>query len=900
MRSRPAKWLRYAVAGAALLCGLGGLRADVRPDVKVALVVGNSAYTADVMKLKTPARDARDIAAALKADGFDVDLRLDVNEQQFRDMLGDFERKSKQADVSLFYYAGHGMQFRRKNFLLPTDNYPRDIVDVKRHSVALDDIVDAAGEARKAKIVILDACRDGRSGPAKSSTRSIGGLGDGDGLAAVEGADGLVVFFSSQHGKQALDFDGGDHSPFAQAMLRHMTEPGRKLVDVLEDVSHDVARLTNGGQQPEILTASLGDSDIFLNPKQTSAEAWRKVKGSKDPRALKQFMADFPDSPEAETAQAILDNLDAAKRDSERVEEEKKRAAAAEAAIEQLRKQTQAQQEAEAQRRKQEQAEKDAAAKRLAEIEANVKAEHAAMDAKLAEAKRQADEKLAQQRQDTEARLEAERRQADAAKEEARRAEEARARQIAEAAALAQASRHAAEAAETARLKAEAEAALAKRSDEDAAQQQAQTLASEQTRREAAAKAQEARARAEAEAAALAEAAERAREAQRSAEMRSQAGARAADLAEVRRQEQEAAQALVVQRQQEARAAQAAQAQTQRRLDAEAEQKRLVDQACADDLGKLASFRQGAQSDAIALLRHDSQCPAFAAAADKALREIADSAAKTCDLETKALARLNAHDAAALAGAAGQYHCAAAHDAALKLAETARQAQAAEADICAQDEVALAKIDPSLPVARAALAALGDSRCAATRDQTTKGIAAIDERVAEAQDELVRLACLAPGRQSRRFDDATSKALAAYFVARNAPAETVRITQGIVDELADQEFKVCAPAAPPVSAPSHAAPLAVVPARPVAPPSTNHAPVYSARPRPEPVEHVREFAAPSPRLREPVVRPREALAEEAPRVRPARARPAPIDAPARASAPPPPAFSGGQVNIPSF
>ena len=314
--------LRNIVAGVALAMGLAAAHAGPKPEVKYALVVGNSAYEADFMKLKTPARDAADMAVTLKTLGFEVDLKIDATEQQFRDAVDNLERRALEADFVLVYYAGRGLQFRRKNFLLPVDNIPRDIVDVKRHAITVDWLVEAIAAARKAKIVILDASRDGAAARKKPVAQSLGG--DGEGLAPVGGAEGLYVFYSTQSGKVAYEGDKGEHSPFAASLMRHIAEPGRRLVDVLDDVSQDVSRATQGVQQPELMTSPLAaKSEIVLNPRESSAAAWLRVKVAKDPRALKQFVADYPDSPEAETAQAVLDRIAVEAR--ERAEEKAKR-----------------------------------------------------------------------------------------------------------------------------------------------------------------------------------------------------------------------------------------------------------------------------------------------------------------------------------------------------------------------------------------------------------------------------------------------------------------------------------------------------------------------------------------------------------------------------------------------
>ena len=313
--------LRNIVAGVALAMGLAAAHAGPKPEVKYALVVGNSAYEADFMKLKTPARDAADMAVTLKTLGFEVDLKIDATEQQFRDAVDTLERRALEADFVLVYYAGRGLQFRRKKISEAIQKLEERIASEPPTTGTAAPTATAWARTPDGKGWRF-TMRDGAAARKKPVAQSLGG--DGEGLAPVGGAEGLYVFYSTQSGKGAYEGDKGEHSPFAASLMRHIAEPGRRLVDVLDDVSQDVSRATQGVQQPELMTSPLAaKSEIVLNPRESSAAAWLRVKVAKDPRALKQFVADYPDSPEAETAQAVLDRIAVEAR--ERAEEKAKR-----------------------------------------------------------------------------------------------------------------------------------------------------------------------------------------------------------------------------------------------------------------------------------------------------------------------------------------------------------------------------------------------------------------------------------------------------------------------------------------------------------------------------------------------------------------------------------------------
>src|SRR5215475_15570174 len=103
-----------------VLIGMAGLPDGALAEKRVALVVGNAAYER-VPKLTNPANDARDMAAALKSLGFDVVEGFDLNKAAFDRKVLDFAASVEGASVSVFYYAGHGLQVAGQNYLAPVD-----------------------------------------------------------------------------------------------------------------------------------------------------------------------------------------------------------------------------------------------------------------------------------------------------------------------------------------------------------------------------------------------------------------------------------------------------------------------------------------------------------------------------------------------------------------------------------------------------------------------------------------------------------------------------------------------------------------------------------------------------------------------------------------------------------
>jgi uncharacterized caspase-like protein len=230
---------------------------------RVALVIGNSAYQ-NVAPLSNPVRDAASITAMFKAAKFDVVAsRNDLSALEMRRTLRDFADKSGDADIAVIYYAGHGMEVDGTNYLVPVDARLERDTDVYDEAFALDRLLIAVEPARQLRLVILDACRDNpfsKMMKQANSSRSIG-----RGLAKVEpGSPNTMVAFAAKAGSTALD-GGGQNSPFAIALVNHLTTPGLDLRKAFGFVRDDVLKATANKQEPFIY-GSLGGNDVALVP----------------------------------------------------------------------------------------------------------------------------------------------------------------------------------------------------------------------------------------------------------------------------------------------------------------------------------------------------------------------------------------------------------------------------------------------------------------------------------------------------------------------------------------------------------------------------------------------------------------------------------------------------------
>lgn len=205
-----------------------------------ALVFGNGAYAGSA-RLDNPLNDARAISEKLRSMGFSVTTVTDARRGQMLEALAQFQRSAAGADLSLLYFAGHGVQIDGANFILPTDIDQSDVSKAIFDGIRLSDAIDNFLPG-KTKLVLLDACRD-------NPLQRTGGRSLTRGLAPMNVSQGTLIAYATRDGQVALDGVGQKHSPFTKALLEHLGDPTDISV-VLRRVREKVMQATGGKQQP--------------------------------------------------------------------------------------------------------------------------------------------------------------------------------------------------------------------------------------------------------------------------------------------------------------------------------------------------------------------------------------------------------------------------------------------------------------------------------------------------------------------------------------------------------------------------------------------------------------------------------------------------------------------------
>jgi hypothetical protein len=292
------------------------------PSKRIALVIGNGAYTS-APSLKNPPNDARDMAAALKTLGFDVTSGINVGQRDMKRLIREFGMKLKNGGSGLFYYAGHGVQSKGRNYLIPID------ADIQSEAEVEDSGVDAAlvlnfmDDAQNGlNIVILDACRNN---PFARSFRSAN-----DGLAQVDAPTGTLIAYATAPGRVASD-GTAQNGLYTSELLKQMQVPGVSITDMFMRVRAEVMKQTGSKQVPWEASSLVGSfyfsgapneaarttGSSRIDPTAFELSYWDTIKNSTNADDFKAYLEKYPNGQFASLAKNRIGSLDASTKPAE-------------------------------------------------------------------------------------------------------------------------------------------------------------------------------------------------------------------------------------------------------------------------------------------------------------------------------------------------------------------------------------------------------------------------------------------------------------------------------------------------------------------------------------------------------------------------------------------------------
>jgi carboxyl-terminal processing protease len=304
----------WALAGGLYLCVLAAALHQAQAEPRVALVIGNSHYGQNLGTLPNPVNDAGLMAKALQQTGFQVIKVTDVDQKKMKRAIADFGDKLVAAGptaTGLFFYAGHGVQVRGQNYLIPVDADITKEADVDLNAVSSDDVMQQMEFAgSRVNIIILDACRNN---PLIRGFRSAE-----RGLAPMNNVvQGTFVAYSTAPGAVAAD-GAGANSPYTKALANIIVKPGIGIEEVFRDVRGQVMKVTGDKQvpwdsssltapfyfKPAAAQAPAAPAPAASAPAATSTTTqgrvglettfWTSIQNSKNPDDYQAYLDQFP------------------------------------------------------------------------------------------------------------------------------------------------------------------------------------------------------------------------------------------------------------------------------------------------------------------------------------------------------------------------------------------------------------------------------------------------------------------------------------------------------------------------------------------------------------------------------------------------------------------------------
>jgi len=226
---------------------------------RYALVIGNSDYR-NLGRLKNPLNDARAVSASLRRLSFQVVTLENASHRQLIEAISTFGDRIPRDGVGLFYYAGHAIQSRGNNYLVPVDGILKSETELDYLAVNAGLVMAQFERAGgRVNIAILDACRDN---PLQATLRSAA-----RGLAVLPTApNGTLVIYATSPNETAADGDGAN-GLFTAELLHNIETPGLKIEDLFKRVAAGVQSRSSGAQRPWISGTGIIGDFFFVVPR---------------------------------------------------------------------------------------------------------------------------------------------------------------------------------------------------------------------------------------------------------------------------------------------------------------------------------------------------------------------------------------------------------------------------------------------------------------------------------------------------------------------------------------------------------------------------------------------------------------------------------------------------------
>jgi uncharacterized caspase-like protein len=236
---------------AAVTDAAGEAGAAIKKSARLALVIGNGHYPDANAPLVQPINDARSVTAALRRDGFDVDVVEDATRDDMVRAVARFKGKLQPDSVAMLYFGGFGIRVGRESYMLPVDATVWKEADVRHDGISVETVLGAMKEkGAQTKLVIVDASR---RNPYERRFR-----GYSHGLAPISAPDNALILSSAAPGAVADDTNGAN-SLLVTELLKNIDLKVAGAEAVFSKTRAAVSSASGGEQVPAISSSLVED-----------------------------------------------------------------------------------------------------------------------------------------------------------------------------------------------------------------------------------------------------------------------------------------------------------------------------------------------------------------------------------------------------------------------------------------------------------------------------------------------------------------------------------------------------------------------------------------------------------------------------------------------------------------
>jgi uncharacterized caspase-like protein len=229
-----------------------------RKSSRIALVIGNGHYPDANAPLTQPINDARGLTAALRRNGFDVDVVEDASKDDMHRAVGRLKSKIRPDSVVMLFFGGYAVQVGRESYMIPVDAAIWREADVRRHGLSIDKVLDVIKEqGARARLVVVDASR---RNPYERRFRAYS-----HGLAPIAAPDNALILSSATPGKVADDSEG-QHSVLMSELLGNLNAQAGGIETVFNKTRVAISRASDGEQVPSVSSSLQEDLRLGANP----------------------------------------------------------------------------------------------------------------------------------------------------------------------------------------------------------------------------------------------------------------------------------------------------------------------------------------------------------------------------------------------------------------------------------------------------------------------------------------------------------------------------------------------------------------------------------------------------------------------------------------------------------